>query len=76
MGESSGGRQRAWTDLGENEGWRDPAQGRVRAFGQVRGAAGGPGRVREGRGTFRRVGGSIRGFWGMRGRFWGAQRRV
>lgn len=30
-----------WTDLGENEGWRDPARGRMRAFGQVRGAIGG-----------------------------------
>lgn len=37
-GEASGDRQRAWTDLGENEGWRDPAQGRVRALGQVRGS--------------------------------------
>lgn len=29
-----------WADLGENEGWRDPAQRSGRAFGQVRGPSG------------------------------------
>lgn len=56
-----GGWRRVWADLGENEGWRDPAHRGGRACGQIRGPVG-SGRVRERRRTFRRVGGSPWGF--------------